>query len=293
MRYIELDRRREAVISQQANTYIGGVASTINTRSALAAKLGINTGDIPYFEVVGNNVKANITKNYNTPQHFEKSIITHYEDLGGRVGVAGNYYTTAPNLKYLSFPNATSIGDYYARLAQGNTLKVIKLDNITYLSGLQLYWNQYINLNVFYIPKCTNIGGTPNDDGGFYDFYNVKRFYVHPSQETINNGQPDGNLVHFRDTQGSEIHYVQNYTKPTSITDLDATLISDTATLTFTAPNSTNALDFYEVYVNGFYNKEITGSGGSVSGVSTGDKITVYARDIYYNGSISNEITIA
>jgi hypothetical protein len=112
-------------------------------------------------------------------------------------------------------------------------------------------------------------------------------------------------------TYNANLIYVVDFTKPLDITDLsDSNVTSTTVDLNFTPPTSTNALDFYEVWVErldlgtweedrvkGRYNinQEITSSGDTITGLlaNTTYRIRVVACDIYWNRSeFSNQITI-
>jgi len=62
--------------------------------------------------------------------------------------------------------------------------------------------------------------------------------------------------------------------------------------LNFTAPSSTNAIDYYEVYVNGVFKNTITASGQYITGFSVNTTYTIELKpvDIFYNKSTSNTI---
>jgi hypothetical protein len=292
MRYIELDRRREAIISQQANTYIGGVASTINTRSALATKLGINTGDISYFEVVGNNIKANIISNYTIPAStfYDNYDLTYYLDNSNKVtNIGSDGFRNAKNCKQFKFNGITTLsGNYNFRCdATPQISTIISLANCTSITGQSFYGADNFVYKL-YIPKVTTLGADTANNNVLYGApAGGKRLYINTFLQTANAGAEEGDIAYIRG-RGATINYVANYTAPSAITDL----AHNASILTFSTPSSTNAIDFYEVFVNGVYKQEITGSGSTVSGLVTGDKVTVYTCDIYYNKSISNEITI-
>jgi len=118
--------------------------------------------------------------------------------------------------------------------------------------------------------------------------------YCNPALATNNAGAPDGDLA-YAISQGATVRYVANYTASSPVTTLSSGTIYNTAIqLNFTPPSSTNAIDYYEVYVNGVYNKTILGSGEYVTGLSinTSYNLTIYVRDIFYNLSlVSNVVT--
>jgi hypothetical protein len=84
---------------------------------------------------------------------------------------------------------------------------------------------------------------------------------------------------------------------PSPVTTLTSGTIYNTAVqLNFTAPSSTNAIDYYEVYVDGVYKNKITASGQYITGLTanTSYNITVIAVDIFYNKSVvSNSVSVS
>ena len=86
-----------------------------------------------------------------------------------------------------------------------------------------------------------------------------------------------------------------HFNRPNAITNLSiGTKYSTGLQLIFTPPSSVNAIDYYEVYVDGVFYKEITVSGDYITGLEpdTPYSITVKAVDIYYNKSeFSNSVS--
>jgi hypothetical protein len=275
-------------IDRLPNTLIQGVATSIPDKTELANRLNINVSDIGLFTVEGNDIKANIKVNYNLPNRYDafkqpsgcisfvdlenkitstSEFIFYASDILvavelGAVSVANQLFQSSDNIKKVYFPNATSIG--YA-----------------------CFYNCKSPMRV-YIPKVRTFTG----GDVFYAINNTVTIYADPFLQTSNGGAEDSQIAYARG-RGATIIYVSDFTKPSEITDLSYTTNGTDVTLTFTPPSSTNTLDFYEVYVNGFYKEEISGSGAVISGLSNGDKVTVYACDEYYNISISNEVTIS
>lgn len=118
--------------------------------------------------------------------------------------------------------------------------------------------------------------------------------YAHPSMETINNGGLEADLTYARDSRDAIIRYVTNFTAPNPITDLSVGTVFGTAVqLNFTTPISTNAIDYYELYVNGIYSKKII-SGNYITGLSTNTSYAfeIIPVDIFYNKSTSNTVNV-
>lgn len=99
--------------TNKPNTIIGGVASTIPTRAALATKLGISESLITRFKVVGNDIQCKIIDNYTIPSNcfLNDTSITSYLDKQGKVTNVNNYsFENTSNLKEISFINAVYFG---------------------------------------------------------------------------------------------------------------------------------------------------------------------------------------
>jgi hypothetical protein len=278
------------------NTFIGGVAADIPDSATLATKLGIPESKIKSFEVVGNDIKAAINTTYNLSGNtFYNKAITYFKDKSKNVkNIVGWEFFNTTSLTCIELEGVETIGVNGFRNSRASRYifpECTQLDQ-----GVNDSYQFYLcsNAKVIYLPKCTQYGawtdGTkPNV---FFSIQSGVKIYADPSMATINNGSEEGDLAYAR-SRGCIITYVQNFTKPANITDLSYTTNGTDVTLNFTPPSSTNTLDFYEVYVNGCYKEEISGSGAIISGLSNGDKVTVYACDEYYNRSISNEVTIS
>ena len=290
--------------SHPANTFIGGVASVINTKELLAAKLrnypsgtAFNEADIHNFTIVGDDIKCYIGVDYkifvnyafasitlnkyiDNDNHLKEFGTTTFEscplpylELNGLLTISGHSsFNAAPLVKHLIFPNLISIS----------------------YGGLRS--NSLMPGKIMYIPNCTNLGGSNLDNTVFLNTSKDSYIYAHPSLSTNNAGAPDGDLASAI-ANGAIVRYVQNFTAPNPITDLSVgTIYGTDIQLNFTAPTgSVNAIDFYEVYVNGKYNNKISGSGGYATGLTlnTSYQIEVKPIDIYYNKSTSNIVTQA
>lgn len=264
---------------QPPNTFIGGVSATISTASALATKLGISVGRIENFTIEGSDIKCKITGgNYvisQFDQFFDTSgIITYYRDLDGLVSGLGNLAFYNTTIAEVYTPNATSIGT--AAFDQN-----IALSN---------------NLKILYAPRCTSIGDTVLNNNVFRSGnLGGGKIYVDPSLQTINSGGVEGDIAYL--ATGNTINYVTNFTAPNPVTTLSAGTIYNTAVqLNFTAPSSTNAIEYYELSLNGvLQTQRITASGQYITGLtpSTSYNITLIAVDIFYNKSVvSNSLSV-
>jgi len=260
-------------VSTGTNTEIGGVASTISTPALLATKLGIDVSRITNFSIVGSDIKCRITGSYGIPSNafLSNTSIIYYFDYEGLVTSMGYEVFKSSTITKSYFPNVTST-DTSVWTSGGGPL-----------------------MDYVYIPRCTNLGGTVGDNACFVFYYRVKTIYADPSLATINGGAPDGDIA-YAISQGATVRYVTNFTAPNPVTTLSAGTVYNTAIqLNFTPPSSTNAIDYYECYVNGvLQSQKVTASGQYITGLtpSTSYNITLKAVDVFYNKStVSNSVS--
>ena len=276
-----------------ANTFIGGVASVINTPSLLADKLrnypsgtAFSATDIQNFTIVGDDIECYIGVDYMLGENFltDFTTLTYYRDVGGKAisnntGSQSKMFLRCYNLEDVFFPNMINIKGVLANWTFENT------------------YGSYSKWKIFYIPNVINFGSTTSNDGNVFrtNFSNSIKIYAHSSMQTINAGGVEGDLALFDSLGSNSVNYVLNLTPPAPITDLTiGTITSTTLQLNFTVPSSTNAIDFYEVWLNGKRTgKTVNASGENITGLTTGTsyEIEVIPRDIYYNGSSSNKVT--
>jgi len=263
-------------IDVSTNTYIGGVASSISTPALLATKLAIDVSRITNFSIVGSDIKCKITGSYAIPVgcfSANTSIAYFYDNEGLVASLGSSSFYKAINLLSVSFKNATSVGNQ-------------SFDG----DGVDM------SIRTIYTPSAINYGSSVANNTVFRDNYSGLKVYVSPSLSTCNSGNPDADLT-FVISKGAQVNYVSNNTVPTAVNTLSSSIVYDTAIqLTFTAPSSTNAIDYYEVYVDGIFKNNIYSSGGYVMGLppSTFCLITIIAVDIFLNKSIaSNSINVS
>jgi hypothetical protein len=278
----------------KANTFIGGVASTITTSGALATKLEIASNRITNFKIVGSDIECRISGSYVIPDSCFRSdtSITYYYDYENCTLINYRAFRDCTNLSEVVFDNVTYI-DSQAFYKSVNLKKAILKSVITI--GFQAFDGDGIisKLSTLYAPNCTILGGTIGFDFVFRNQLNVI-FYCHPSLATNNAGAPDGDITNTAFSNKVIPRYVTNYTPPSSITNLSVGNVYGTAVkLNFTAPSSTNVIDYYECYANGVYKNTITSSGEYVTGLTLNTAYTfqLIPVDIFYNKSTSNVVS--
>jgi hypothetical protein len=254
------------------NTFIGGVSASIGTAQLLATKLAINVSRITNFSVIGSDIECAILGSYVLVGfgYTNTTGLTYYRDNNGLVSSIGFQAFYGGTLVDGYFPNATSV--------QTSAFD----SNITGASKMKR----------LYIPRVLTIGNTVTNDAVMRWGSNSVRMYVHPSLATVNSGGLEGDLASV--ATSATITYVTNFTALGPITDLTSGTIYSTAVqLNFTAPSSTNSIDYYECYANGVLKNRITASGQYIAGLtnSTIYNITIIAVDVFYNKSaVSNSV---
>lgn len=288
------------------NTFIGGIGGTINTKELLAAKIGVSAGAIKNFSVVGSEVRFRISINYGSSGTWftgETSSnrnpgITYYKDIDNKVTSLkiGAFYSNQQQMLItrIYFKNVSQIGDYcFLGDGQRSYIQYIDLPNCTSALVGQHFKN-LPDLKKVNIPLLTSLGSSALDNNCFFNIPATAKIYANTSLQTSNAGAEEGDIAYARG-RGATIVYVLNQTPPNPITNLSiGTVTSTSIQVNFTAPTgSTNAIDFYEVWLNGFPYQEISGSGQTITGLTTGTsyEIEVKPVDIYYNKSSSNKIT--
>jgi hypothetical protein len=197
--------------------------------------------------------------------------------------IENGFLNLSYQLDYLELPELTEIW------VQNSTRR-----NLYNLSGLKRC----------YMPKLSTIS---YPDGNVRTLENTPSncvFYVPTALETSNGGNREQLIEYLEDTQGCTIVYIQNTTPPNEVTDLGVVLISSgSVDLSWTAPTSTNTVEFYEVWIDDgvtswhkyFPKQHMVSSGSTLSNLnsSTNYKIKIVAIDEYYNKSnYSNTINI-
>lgn len=271
-----------------ANTFIGGIASATGTRQLLATRLAINVNRIQNFKVVGANIECTIIGGSYSLFGFDGATdITYFID--NVVTTLASQFWNTTNLRRVEMFGVTSTTGEIAR-ASGCTFwsfpNCPNFANLTFANQL----NQRVTVH---IPRLTALGSSVGNNGVFATAQ--FRILTNPILATVNGGSPDGDLVGL--PAGSSVTYVTNLTAPNPVTNLSVGTIYNTgAQLNFTPPSSTNAISYYEVWINGgFTEQRITANGQITGGLNQNaiNTIQVVAVDIFLNKSvISNMVSV-
>lgn len=288
------------------NLEIGGVSGTITNATDLAAKLlnypsgtAFSTANIKNFTIVGSDIKCNITADYqiNTFAFQSNTSITCFRDTESKL----------KRIKDRAFDGSTNLAELKAdgvieaeQLAiTGTKIRQLVFPNLTSLILGNGQFSANPLLEIAYLPLCTTYGGTVGYDAIFSGAKTGLKAYANPTMATINSGGVEGDLAYVTSTLSGTVSYVTSFVAPSPVTTLAAGTIYNTAIqLNFTPPSSTNAIDFYEVYVNGVLSsKRVTSSGEYVTGLTPSTSysdITLIAVDVFYNKSaVGNSISTA
>lgn len=279
------------------NTYIGGVAGTISTASALAAKLGISVGAISNFAIVGGDIKCKITGSYAMPDNafLNNTEITYFSDNSIVNEIKSSCFYNCPKLSWISMSGVLSITGVNS-FRDTPKLQEIYFPNCTAIANNAFYNGDNIKLKTYAFPKLTNLGSTVGNNNVFYDYTQNAKLICPVSLQTVNSGSPDGDIQALLTGSGAVV-YSTNLTSPDYVTTLAAGTIYNTAIqLNFTAPSSANSIDHYECWVNGIKKNNITSSGQYVIGLTsyTNYSISIVAVDVFYNKStVSNILNVS
>lgn len=289
-------RQNFATGNPTANTFIGGVASTISTPALLATKLRISGSRISNFKVVGSDIQCRISGGgYVMPSWLNDTNLTYIIDREWFVTDVTSFKATS-NFLYLYFPAIVNVTGSAIFQDKGNGFK-LEMPNCISLPN-SFFGNLFSTTNkkVLYVPRCTNFGTTKLNNNVFSNNMNGI-IYAPISEQTSNSGGVEGDLA-YAISQGATVRYVTNFDLPNPATSLaSGTITTTTVQLNFTAPTgSTNAIDYYEVWLNGVDSgKTVTASGQNITGLTTATTydIELIAVDIFYNKSVkSNKITV-
>ena len=210
-------------------------------------------------------------------------------------------------VKYTFHENVTNLPGSFS-IATTSGVKWVRLPSVLSIGAAAL--NGLSALDRCYIPDCTSwyyVSGNTNM-WITTSSSSIKKIYVDVSQETANGGGlPDG-LAQAQNVNGWNLVFITGYTAPNAVTNLSSSSVTSSGcNLNFTPPSSTHGLDFYEVWVENIslgrwelervqdrYNahQEISGSGSSITGLSSGSTYRIYiiACDIYWNRSASSNV---
>ena len=320
------------------NLFIGGIGATVSTPTILATKFSFIESEISNFNVDGdNNISCHIS---NLSYGFVANIflnnisITYIVETDGRLtdtnqsivqnatnlttfyanGITNTNYSSPfrnCRITFVDLPNITNntLGSHTLR--DNPNLVYARFSELITVVGAGASFHDGTGLERVYIPKVVTWNTFTTTLQTFYLIKTGCTIYVKPSELTVDGGNPAHPIAYAETSRSAILVGVVNFTSPSAVTNLsDSNITATTVDLDFTAPSTTNALDFYEVWIErqdlGMWetdrvkeryriHQEITTTGDTVSGLitSTNYKITIYACDIYWNRSaVSNEIQI-
>lgn len=278
----------------EPNVFIGGVSATYDSESSIATALGLSAGDISLFSIDGNNISFRVETNFTLQNDSFRDItigdvLTYFIDVDGYcLGAQGSSFRLQnSNTVILVLPNATTFG---TECFLGSRVSYLRLPNMTNL-GFKCLESVTLGKR-YYVPNST-FGANNLYNRVFRNCPSTLKVYHDSALLTSNGGGLEGDLDHVLNDRGGSIQDVQNFTAPSSVTDLSASSItSNSVDLNFTVSSSTNTLDFYEVWIDDGTNNprqlyhfwdEISSSGDTLTGLTAGTTYTIkiVACDIY------------
>jgi hypothetical protein len=310
------------------NTFIGTNGNLVFSNAFELANRcdDIIESDIENFSLDNNNnVSCHIKKSYVPRMGFSNigNVLRYYIDVDNLINITGHagfqvqslhtvkmealtqvdaFSFQRSSITYFDFPNLTSIleGAFYQSYGLNSKMR------FPLVTSLPFQAFRLGKMKRIYIPRCVSYGDSPStNDEVFRDMIrNICTIYIDPSMLTVNNGGLEADLAYAESDRRATIIPVYNFTEPDNINNLSAGSITNSSVvLNFTPPNSLNALDFYEVWIDDGTNdvnliykpfSEIQTAGDTLSGLlsETDYIVKITACDIYYNRSdFSNEIT--
>jgi hypothetical protein len=264
----------------KTNTYIGGIGASINTPALLATKLGISSSRIKLFRVIDNDIECAI--------------------IGGSYEVKGFYYSDTDQITYYKDPTGIVSGIGYQGFYNTGLIEGY-FPSATYISSAAFDQNLYPSgkpknrLKKLYIPLVTIIGTTTGNDSVFRSGnLNSGKIWANSILQTINSGGVEGDLAFL--ATGNTVAYITDFTKPNQVTTLTSGKIYNTnIELNFAIPDTTNPIDYYEIYVDGVYRNDIKKNGDVISNLTpnTNYRINLIVVDVFYNKSVlSNTLNV-
>lgn len=289
---------------KQPNTFIGGVAGTINTSQLLADKLlnldntAFNANNIENFTIIGNDIQCFIKTDYKIrDDSFSGNLsIKYYRDTGNKLKMLNNrVFISANSMVEIK---ADGMQQLIGTFAFSNTaIRNLIFPNLT-TAGNSSFGNNLASPTVqtfIYIPIVQNLGGSVLNNDVFKEIKAGSIIIVNPAMQTVNGGAEDGDLVNARNL-GAEIRYKTNSTAPNVVADLAVTQVwEDAVKLSWTTPSgSTNAIESFDLYQNDVFIKNITGNEAFATNLlpSTNYSFKLISVDIFYNkSSFSNVVS--
>ncbi|SEO96059.1 Leucine rich repeat-containing protein [Flavobacterium sp. CF108] len=215
------------------NTEIGNVANIVTSRSILANTIGIGSGGIVNFQIIGSNIRFKILDNYVLKLslfEFKKSI-TYYDDsIGGFVSDISNDAFNQSTIQWAKFYGITKINgnniirdtstvtsfempnlitfnaDYFGRNCEN--LTTLSFPNLTAITSVSAFYADANGIKNFYFPKCRQLGPNVSQNSVFYLCKTGSIITVNAFLQTCNSGLPDGDLQYAISSRGASVNYI-------------------------------------------------------------------------------------
>lgn len=138
----------------------------------------------------------------------------------------------APSLTHFSAPKVEEMSNFV--FLGSNQLTYLSLPNLksVYYNNASTSAFSMNSIETIHIPKCKRIGASPSVNSTAFNNINTGcRIIVNDFLKTVNNGEPDADLVYARDTRSCIIEYVSDDPKSfdDKILDVSTTYADDAA----------------------------------------------------------------
>jgi hypothetical protein len=267
------------------NTFIGNQGNIYPTLDSLATALtGITWKNIYNFSVDENNdISCYIDAPYTISAKFSSSAVTYYDDVDGMcTHFAGRCFRSCGSLLWVNFPGlqyctdesflgSNSLvelnfpellewtGSYAGYRNMTNLRYYIAPKQTKFHSTYENWFQNCPSIELVYTPRLVQIGGTVGQNGTTMNQAPIgTKIFADPFMETCNAGNIEGELKYARDTKKAIVTFVDDFTPPEKITNVQVVKSFPNAVqLQVTTPNSIRPVEYYTSHINGRINSRL------------------------------------
>jgi len=204
------DNRRRVLLASDPftgyNTFIGALGKYILTAADLEIAIGLNAGDITYFNLNVNDIECYINVlSYSIKADAFPEKVSSWDDQEGRLyRLQDRAFKNCAELVSINASNLTIIDEEALR---GTGVVTLDFPNLETMNG-QICMGDLVNCNEINIPKLIDCGVTVGDDGTFLNLKLGCNIFVPIALETINGGGVEGDIAYADVSRNANIGYI-------------------------------------------------------------------------------------
>ncbi|WP_034039771.1 leucine-rich repeat protein [Wocania ichthyoenteri] len=186
----------------EPNTIIGGVGAIITTPQLLANRLSISSSSIYNFSVIGNDVYCHIKENYdiilggfNTNEGYNPTSYIDTDKKCQNIGTQA--FSNTGLLTNIDMKGVKTIG---IQAFWNSRITDAIFPECTDLLGADKHFGNNSSLINIDLRVCTSFGSSVGYNGVFQSCSGVVSAIFHNTMETINAGEPEGDIKYLIDT---------------------------------------------------------------------------------------------